>query len=187
MHLAQQYCHCCKYFWNSCCGTAFSVTITFFECLQYPEIFVPLRQVLFLKTKVIRSQIRGIKWVFHSSNRFLGSKLLDREPLVSWRIAMVQNPVVEPKFRPYFYTLKCLSKFSCIATVLTLKHLCEWTRFHTFSTFSSVLWDLRWLLSSYILRTLFELFMPLKNTRLFHIFSPKSLREHCTSITFILL
>jgi hypothetical protein len=37
-------------FWNSCCGTAFSAVITFFGCLQYPEIFVPLKQTLFLET-----------------------------------------------------------------------------------------------------------------------------------------
>jgi hypothetical protein len=37
--------------------------------------------------------------VFHFSNRFLGHKLLDREHLGSWRIVMVENPIVGPKFR----------------------------------------------------------------------------------------
>jgi hypothetical protein len=31
-------------FWKSCCGITFNATVTFFfGCLQYPEIFVPLR------------------------------------------------------------------------------------------------------------------------------------------------
>jgi len=42
-------------FLNSCCGTAFSV-ITFFECLQYPEISIPLKQTLFLET--VRSHMK---------------------------------------------------------------------------------------------------------------------------------
>jgi hypothetical protein len=49
MHLAQWCCHCWQHFWNSCCGMAFSVIITFFWCLQYPEIFILLRQTLFLE------------------------------------------------------------------------------------------------------------------------------------------
>jgi hypothetical protein len=49
-HLAQRCCHCWKYFWNSCCGTAFSAVVTFLGCLQHPEIFVPLRQTSFLET-----------------------------------------------------------------------------------------------------------------------------------------
>jgi len=40
---AEQYCHCWKHFWNFCCGTACNAVSTFFKCLQYPEIFVPLR------------------------------------------------------------------------------------------------------------------------------------------------
>jgi hypothetical protein len=44
MHSAHRCCHCWKYFWNSCCGTAFNTIVVFFGCLQYPEIFVPLRQ-----------------------------------------------------------------------------------------------------------------------------------------------
>jgi hypothetical protein len=53
--------------------------------------------------EVIRNQIRGIGWVLHFSNRFLGQKLLDREHLVSWSIGMVKNPIVGLKFRFFFY------------------------------------------------------------------------------------
>jgi hypothetical protein len=49
MHSAHQCYNCWKHFRNSCCGTAFSV-VTFFECLQYPEIFTPLRQTLLFDT-----------------------------------------------------------------------------------------------------------------------------------------
>jgi hypothetical protein len=41
IHLAQRCCHSWKHFCISCCGTAFSAIVTFFGCLQYPEIFVP--------------------------------------------------------------------------------------------------------------------------------------------------
>jgi len=37
-------------FWNSYCGMAFSAVVRFFECLQYHEMFVPLRWTLFLET-----------------------------------------------------------------------------------------------------------------------------------------
>jgi hypothetical protein len=46
-------------------------------CFQYPEIFVPLRQALFLESKAIQSQIRGIGWVFDFSNRSVRRKQLD--------------------------------------------------------------------------------------------------------------
>jgi len=38
--------------------------------------------------------------MFHFSNRFLGLKLLDKERLVSWRIVIVENPIVGSIFRP---------------------------------------------------------------------------------------
>jgi hypothetical protein len=87
-------------FWNCCCGTAFSAVITFyFECLQYPEIFIRLRQPLLLETS--RSEPnRGIEWVFHFSNGFLGQKLHDRERPVSWSTVMMENPITGPKFGP---------------------------------------------------------------------------------------
>jgi hypothetical protein len=50
----------------------------------------------------IRSEIRGIWRVFRSNNGILGQKLLDRERLVSWRIVMVENPIVGPKFRSFY-------------------------------------------------------------------------------------
>jgi hypothetical protein len=51
IHLAQRCWYCWEHFWNSCCGIAFSDVIFFsFGCLQYPEIFVPLRQTSFLGT-----------------------------------------------------------------------------------------------------------------------------------------
>jgi hypothetical protein len=37
-------------FWNSCCGMAFSVIVTFLWLIQYPETLVPLRQTSFLET-----------------------------------------------------------------------------------------------------------------------------------------
>jgi hypothetical protein len=46
MHLDQWCCHCWKHFWKACCGIA---VVTFFGCLQYPKIFVHLRQTLFLE------------------------------------------------------------------------------------------------------------------------------------------
>jgi len=49
-HLAQWCCHCWKHFWNFYCRVAFSAINKFFRCLHYPEIFIPLRQILFLET-----------------------------------------------------------------------------------------------------------------------------------------
>jgi hypothetical protein len=70
--------------------------------LQYPEIFVPLRQTLYSKwLEVIRSQIRRKGWVFLFSNQFLCQKLLDGERPVSWSIVMVGNSIVGIKFRPF--------------------------------------------------------------------------------------
>jgi hypothetical protein len=72
-----------------------------FGCLQYPEIFIPLRQNLFSETaRGHMEQIRGRGWVFHSNYRFLHQKLLDREYIVSWSTVMMQNPITGPKFRP---------------------------------------------------------------------------------------
>jgi hypothetical protein len=77
--------HSCstKHLWNSCCVKAFS---TVAEFLWISSISWNLRlfkaDVIFSKqTEVIRCQIRGIGWVFHFSNRFLGQKLLDRSAL----------------------------------------------------------------------------------------------------------
>jgi hypothetical protein len=47
MHLAQRYCHCWKYFWNSSWGVALSAVDTLFGCRQYFDISVPLRYTLF--------------------------------------------------------------------------------------------------------------------------------------------
>jgi hypothetical protein len=69
---------------------------------QCPEIVVPLRQTLFLEMATSYSETnRGIWWIFHFGNLFLGQKLLDRECLMSWSIVMVENPIVGPKFRPF--------------------------------------------------------------------------------------
>jgi hypothetical protein len=77
-------------FWNPCCGTAFSAVITlFFGCLQNNEISIPLRQTSWKQPEVIQSQIRGIGWVFHFSNRFLCQKLLDRECCALWAEALL--------------------------------------------------------------------------------------------------
>jgi hypothetical protein len=74
----------------------------FLEVFQYPEIFVTLRQTLYLKTaQVISSQMRVTGLMFHSSNRFLDQKLLDRERCMSCSTVMVENPIAGPKFRPF--------------------------------------------------------------------------------------
>jgi hypothetical protein len=89
---------------------------------KYTEIFVTLMQTLFLEMEVIQSQMRGIGWVFHLSNRFLGQKLLDREHLVNWCIVVKENPIVGPKFRPIsMHVTVPLSKCSCIAMALILE------------------------------------------------------------------
>jgi hypothetical protein len=61
-----------------------------------------VRLYLWKQPEDIRIKIGGTGWVFHFSNRFLGQKLLDRERLVSWSIVMVENPIVGPKFRPFY-------------------------------------------------------------------------------------
>jgi hypothetical protein len=51
-------------------------------CLQYLEIFVPIRLTLFWKQpEVIRRQNRGIGWMFHFSNRFLARNCLTKRAL----------------------------------------------------------------------------------------------------------
>jgi hypothetical protein len=53
---------------------------------------------------------------------------------------MVENPIVEPKFRHFStYVTVSLSKFNHIAIALILKLPYECTGFSIFSTFSSVL------------------------------------------------
>jgi hypothetical protein len=100
--LTQRYFHCWKHFWNSCCIIAFSAIIEFFRCLQYPEIFVILRQILVLETARSHSEPNEgyrVSVPFHYS--FFGQKLFDIERLVSWSIAMWENPIVGPKFRRF--------------------------------------------------------------------------------------
>jgi len=88
MLLAQRCCHCWKYFRNSCYGTVFSAIVTY---LQYPEIFILLRQTYFCKQpEVIRKQIRGTGWVLNSLMSFFFHKLLDRESPVSRSIVTVE-------------------------------------------------------------------------------------------------
>jgi hypothetical protein len=80
-------CHCDIFFWMSSMS---------WKLCPFKANFIFGKQ-----PQVIRSQIRGTGWVFHFSDRFLGHKLLDRERLMSWIIVMVENPTVEPKFRPF--------------------------------------------------------------------------------------
>jgi histone deacetylase complex regulatory component SIN3 len=69
-----------------------------FLCLQYLEIFVPLRQTLFLETA--RSQLEGEQGGCSISIIDLfGQKLIDRERLVSRSIVIMKNSNVGPKFR----------------------------------------------------------------------------------------
>jgi hypothetical protein len=56
MHLAQGCCHSWKHFWNSCRGITFSAVVTFFGCLQYPEILVPLSQTSLCETATSHSE-----------------------------------------------------------------------------------------------------------------------------------
>jgi hypothetical protein len=74
--------------WNSCGGKASSSIVTFFGCLQYPEILTPLRETLFMERA--RSHMEP-----HQGKRVM---------LVSWGTVMVENPINGPKFRPIFYT-----------------------------------------------------------------------------------
>jgi hypothetical protein len=74
----------------------------FFGCLQYPEIFVPLTQALFLETARSHSEP-------NQGNRFLDQKLLDREHLVGCSIVMMDNPIVGPKFSPFTASLNCFN------------------------------------------------------------------------------
>jgi len=69
-----------------------------FCCLQCSEIFVRIRQTLFLETA--RSNLepnKGNSVRVHFSNRFLGKKQLDKERLVScsivtvWRIQLLRQ------------------------------------------------------------------------------------------------
>jgi hypothetical protein len=109
-------------------------TTVIFWYLQYPEVFVPLRETLLLGTATSHSEPnQGTGWVFHFSNRFLGYNLLDRERLVSWSTVMVENPIVGPNLRPFIrMSLSFLPKFSCTAIALILKRLNECSRFRTF-------------------------------------------------------
>jgi hypothetical protein len=81
--------------WNS-----FQCHGQFFFFFGMSEMFAPLRRTLFLETAGSHfGELDG--WVFDSSNRILGQKLLDRERLVSWSAVMVKNPIVGAKFRPF--------------------------------------------------------------------------------------
>jgi hypothetical protein len=51
--------------------------------------------------EVILSKIREKGWVFHFSKQFLGLKLLDSEKLVSWSVVMLENQIIELKFRTF--------------------------------------------------------------------------------------
>jgi hypothetical protein len=99
MHLAQWCCHCWKLFWNSCCWIAFSSFVTFFfffffGCLRYPEIFVPLRQTLFVETSRSHSEpYQGnvvsvtFQWtIFFFVRNCLKECALLAETLLWWRI-----------------------------------------------------------------------------------------------------
>jgi hypothetical protein len=64
----------------------------FFGCLQYLEIFIHLRQTLFLEKE--RSHLEPNQWNS-------GQKLLNRDNLVSWSTVMVEDPTTGPKFGPF--------------------------------------------------------------------------------------
>jgi hypothetical protein len=74
----------------------------FFGCLQYPEVFIPLRQTSFLETTGSCSEPNQENRVmFHFNNLFLCQKLTawQRVPCEVWSIVIVENPIVGPKFR----------------------------------------------------------------------------------------
>jgi hypothetical protein len=60
-------------------------------------VFIPLKQK---QPDVIEA--KSVGWMFHFSNTFLGHKVPDRERLVSWSIVMEEDPIVGPKFRPFY-------------------------------------------------------------------------------------
>jgi len=70
-------------------------------CLQYLEIFVPIRLTLFWKQpEVIRRQNGGNLWVFRFNKQFLGQKLVWQSAL--WAGACHgRNPNTGPMFRPF--------------------------------------------------------------------------------------
>jgi hypothetical protein len=57
MHLAQRCCHCWKLFGTPVVEQLVVSLLHLFECLQYPEIFFPFRQTLFLKTARSHSEL----------------------------------------------------------------------------------------------------------------------------------
>jgi len=79
MHFAQQCCHRWKHFWHCCCVEYLSVPLHFFIVLSILKSLSLSGRLYFWKEpEVIWSQIRGIGWVFHFSNKFLGQKLLEQ-------------------------------------------------------------------------------------------------------------
>jgi len=56
VHLAQRCSHCWKHFYNCFCGIALSAIVTYIWIPQCAEIFVPLRQTLFLETATSLSE-----------------------------------------------------------------------------------------------------------------------------------
>jgi hypothetical protein len=108
---------------------------------SHPEIFVTLREILFLETGRSHSKPnQGRRVVFHFTNRFSGQKVFDRGRPVSWSIIMLESAVVGAKFRPFpAHVAESLPKFICIAMALILKRVSVCIRFRTFSTFSWIL------------------------------------------------
>jgi hypothetical protein len=80
----------------------FKTSSHFLDAFNFQKSLALYGRLYFWKQQEdIQSQIRGRGWVVHFSNLFLGQKLLDKEQLVSWSIAMVENPIVGPNFRPF--------------------------------------------------------------------------------------
>jgi hypothetical protein len=109
--------------------------------------------------------------VFHYSNRFLGQKLFEREHLVIWSIIIVENPIIGPKFwtfstYSFMYLLQyfhIVSLVNCLALWLNSK----WTIPLILKKVISIVF-----IHDFYMGALCELFMSLKNTWLFHSFSP---------------
>jgi hypothetical protein len=117
-----------------------------------------------------------------------GQKLNDRERLVSWSIVIVENPIIEPNFRSFLYTASH-NHFTIPYKLGSLFAIVEWVQREQYPWYQRgnghclYLCDFH---TFHVLATLFEPFLPLKNTLLFHSFSIINLREHCTSVTSML-
>jgi hypothetical protein len=128
----------------------------------------------------------GIIRMFHFSNWFLGHKLLHREHVVNWNTVMVETPIIGAKFRTFSSAQLhvSLQYFHIISFTDSLALCNEFKGNNTLHIEES---DEHCLHLWFWYAALFEPLMPFKITWSFHSFSPTSLGERLTSITYIIL